>query len=357
MSEATNTCTGAGLDSYEREMDLVRDHVTDVGAHLKAPPSIDPAAEEVDRHLEFVLNDADELYRGPLRDLYHTWQDLNELHFNQRLKVPHLTIAAGPPQALGFFKSLTDYGGRTQITIDARILTASRKFVLTPWPAEGNRLFVYDILLHEMIHQYLAEIEHYDDRENRKHGEGFTDVCNRIGRVMGVPRVYTRRRRAQDRGKPLANSWPINVRPAEYYRGDVLPPRTPRSDKTPELRGIAGALRLLRYFVDGGETDKLFAIVRREADRMHEPVCTASPSEEKGLVSHFNPAWLTWNDRCIGHLLHAICKRRMMDLMPLLADALEAAGCGDELLLAHCRAPVRHTGRCWVLNALRGKTR
>ncbi len=42
----------------------------------------------------------------------------------------------------------------------------------------------------------------------------------------------------------------------------------------------------------------------------------------------------------------------MFDLMPLLADMLEAAGCGDELLLGHCRLPVKHTRDCWVVNSL-----
>jgi hypothetical protein len=318
----------------------------------KAPPSLDAAAEESWRFADFVLNDADPSYRGPLQDFYHAWQDFNERFFEERLKVPHLTIANGPPRALGFFKSLTDYGGRTQITLDVRVLAARRRFVHQPYPAEGTRLFLHDLLLHEMQHQYLAEVEHYPDKENAKHGEAFADLCNRIGRTMGLPRVYTRRRTKEDAGKPLANFWPLNVRPAGYYLGHVTPPGRARAPRGPGLRGIAGVVSLLRYFLDAGQPEKVAAIVQREAEIVLEQACTAKPSAEKGQVARFNPSWLSWNNGCVKQLLHAICKRRMMDLMPLLADALEAAGCGDELLLAHCRLPVRHTRDCWVLDAL-----
>jgi hypothetical protein len=329
---------------------------TEESALSKLPLPTDAADEESLRFVEFVLNHADVGYRLPLEELYLAWQGFNEEFFDERLTVPHLTIAAGPPRAMGYFKSLTDYGSRTQITVDARIFAARRKFVNMPWPAEGTRLFVHDILLHETVHQYLAEVEHYPDEDNAKHGEGFADVCNRIGEEKGLPRVYTRRRGPQDASKPVANGWPVNVRPAGYYLGHVIPPDQGRPERLPDLRGIAGPLRLFRYLLDAGQTDKLAGIVRREAERINEHACKAKPAAEKGEISRLNPAWLEWNDGCIKQLLHAICKRKMTDLMPLLADALEAAGCGDELLLTHCRLPVRHTSDCWVTKRLRETT-
>jgi len=324
----------------------------DDAALSKAPPPADPAVEESMRFVDFVLTHAHEKYRLPLEQLYHQWQDLNEEHFAGDLKVPHLTIASGPPQALGFFKSLTDWGGRTQITIDARVVAARRRFVKNPWPAPGTRLFLGDLLLHEMVHQFLAEVEHYADEENAKHDAAFANVCNRIGGKMGLPKVYTKRRGSKDDGKPLANSWPFNVRPGGYYLGDVNPPRQGRPERTPGLRGVAGAMSFLRYLLDAGQSDKLAAIVRREAGLPHERTCTAKAAAEKGEFSSLSPGWLTWNNGCVRQLLDAIRKRRMFDLMPLLADALEAAGCRDELLLIHCRLPVRHTPDCWVVKGL-----
>jgi hypothetical protein len=36
------------------------------------------------------------------------------------------------------------------------------------------------------------------------------------------------------------------------------------------------------------------------------------------------------------------------DRLPILADALEDAGCDDALALAHLRQCVDHSPRCWV---------
>jgi hypothetical protein len=323
------------------------------GALLSAPLMNDPVAIEATRFIDFVLNDAHERYREPLTELYIEWQEENERYYQGRLQVPHILIAETPPQALVVFQSLTYYGGRNQIAIDARVLDKRRSFVIEAWPAEGNTRFVKDLLRHGMVHQALSEIERYPDEENIKHGEGYTEICNPIGRAMGLPTVVTRHRQREDKGKPKANAWPFNVRPEGYYLGHVIPPGQPRAQRPPALRGLAGVLSLFRHFLDKGQPDKLAAIVRREAGQTHEQICTAKAASEKGEVNRFNPAWLDWNDGCVKQLLHAIDKRKMVDLMPLLADALEAAGCGDELLLMHCRQPVRHAHNCWVLEALR----
>ncbi len=42
--------------------------------------------------------------------------------------------------------------------------------------------------------------------------------------------------------------------------------------------------------------------------------------------------------------------------MPILGDALEAAGCTPVEALRHCREPGEHVRGCWVVDALLGKT-
>jgi hypothetical protein len=41
--------------------------------------------------------------------------------------------------------------------------------------------------------------------------------------------------------------------------------------------------------------------------------------------------------------------------MPILADALEEAGCDNPDILSHCRNPGVHVRGCWVVDLLLGK--
>ncbi len=41
--------------------------------------------------------------------------------------------------------------------------------------------------------------------------------------------------------------------------------------------------------------------------------------------------------------------------MPVLADALEDAGCADADILAHCRGHGPHVRGCWVVDLVLGK--
>jgi hypothetical protein len=67
------------------------------------------------------------------------------------------------------------------------------------------------------------------------------------------------------------------------------------------------------------------------------------------------PAWLAWNDAAIPRLAHAIYDERAFGRLPVLADALEDAGCTDRAILGHCRGPGPHVRGCWVVDLLLGK--
>jgi hypothetical protein len=45
---------------------------------------------------------------------------------------------------------------------------------------------------------------------------------------------------------------------------------------------------------------------------------------------------------------------RAFDRLPVLADALDDAGCADAELLGHLRAPTPHARGCWALDLLLG---
>jgi hypothetical protein len=65
-----------------------------------------------------------------------------------------------------------------------------------------------------------------------------------------------------------------------------------------------------------------------------------------------DPAWRTTN---VVGLAQAIYDERAFDRMPILADALEEAGCANGEVLDHCRGPGPHVRGCWVLDLLRGR--
>ncbi len=46
---------------------------------------------------------------------------------------------------------------------------------------------------------------------------------------------------------------------------------------------------------------------------------------------------------------------RAFDRLPILADALEDAGCDNAEILAHCRGGGEHVRGCWVVDLILGK--
>ena len=65
-----------------------------------------------------------------------------------------------------------------------------------------------------------------------------------------------------------------------------------------------------------------------------------------------NPAWRTSN---VTALAQAIYDERAFDRLPILADALEDAGCDNGDILNHCRQPGEHVRGCWVVDMILGK--
>jgi hypothetical protein len=67
-----------------------------------------------------------------------------------------------------------------------------------------------------------------------------------------------------------------------------------------------------------------------------------------GTVPAIDPAWRTTD---VVALARGIYEERAFDRMPIMADALQEAGCDNEDILAHCRdtnAP--HARGCWVVD-------
>jgi hypothetical protein len=70
------------------------------------------------------------------------------------------------------------------------------------------------------------------------------------------------------------------------------------------------------------------------------------------LPASFSVAWRT-NDAVA--LARQMYESRDFGAMPILADALQEAGCDNEDILAHCRGDGPHVRGCWVVDLVLGK--
>jgi|SRR5579884_2824963 len=69
-----------------------------------------------------------------------------------------------------------------------------------------------------------------------------------------------------------------------------------------------------------------------------------------------DPSLLVWNGGTVVKLAQGIYDDRAFDRLPVLADALEEAGCTDVDILGHCRQPGPHVRGCWCVDLLLAKS-
>ncbi len=65
-----------------------------------------------------------------------------------------------------------------------------------------------------------------------------------------------------------------------------------------------------------------------------------------------DPAWFA---PTVVSIADALYRDRAFDRLPILADALEEAGCTNADLLLHCRQPGEHVRGCWAVDLVLGK--
>jgi hypothetical protein len=73
-----------------------------------------------------------------------------------------------------------------------------------------------------------------------------------------------------------------------------------------------------------------------------------TPAFESGCLAH--------NGGIASKLAASINAEYAFDRLPILADALEDAGCTDAELLGHLRGPGPHVRGCWALDLITGRT-
>lgn len=64
------------------------------------------------------------------------------------------------------------------------------------------------------------------------------------------------------------------------------------------------------------------------------------------------PAWCHWQGGTVVNLARRIREERVYTDLPVLADALEEAGCTSAEILGHLRGASPHPLGCWVVEML-----
>jgi hypothetical protein len=111
------------------------------------------------------------------------------------------------------------------------------------------------------------------------------------------------------------------------------------------------------------------AAMRTAVGEALQDVVAVSPKDQRRLAAAlrdiFGPflyrsvsierEWLQWNTGTIPKLAQAIYDDRAFHNLPILADALEEAGCDNLDILSHCRDVGDHIRGCWVIDLLLSK--
>jgi len=125
-----------------------------------------------------------------------------------------------------------------------------------------------------------------------------------------------------------------------------------------------GTWELILHYLANDRHERLLEMAIQHVDRLHDLRTSRLPvmrrcedgledvnGDPLGLVV-FQPEWLDWNNGTVRKFAQSIYEHRIFAELPILADALEDAGCTDEQILRHLRYNMEHTRRCWVLRRL-----
>jgi hypothetical protein len=237
---------------------------------------------------------------------------------------------------------------------------------MTPHAATTARR---DLFKQGVLDQWVMEGLSPEERQEHSFDALLAREATTIGISLGLPQVFDRNRSGRPR-RPLAKFWPCCVRPRGYYLGDVSrdledtargvsAPRRPLT--TPSL----GVLEFIRYLLARGRAEEALLLLDRYREwlrmfeprrrrRIPEPIAgfeemkTDTDGSVLGEVT-FDRAWLGWNGGTVDLIARSIRRHRTYAELPILADALEEAGCKEGKLLRHLREKVAHNSDCWAL--------
>jgi hypothetical protein len=179
----------------------------------------------------FSLSRAEGPDREIIQALYRIFDEHNAAFWGGQLD-PVVILITPPPSARASADAaeFSGFGCRQQMRVRPNIARGIcnserpqgvREFHrMVPGHALEERLrWLSDLTLHEMIHLWLNQIEHPGRHEHQGHGAPFTAACNRIGGLLGLEPVVSRRRMKDGARVGISSAWPFYVRPGGMYGG------------------------------------------------------------------------------------------------------------------------------------------
>jgi hypothetical protein len=164
-------------------------------------------------------------------------------------------------------------------------------------------------------------------------GERYADgLADREQLREALRAIHRERARA-----PISSAWEAALHAAGFTAAEPVIPAPP-AFRMHAARAVAQAVVCLGS--DAGAEERALCQLARDV--------FGPPSR----VASVAPAWRT--PTVVG-LAEAIYSGRTFDDLPVLADALEEAGCDDEGLIGHFRGPGLHMRGCWALDEVLGR--
>jgi len=202
----------------------------------------------------------------------------------------------------------------------------------------------------------LRRLDHLLPQEYRQalsHFERFADGWISAAELEAATEVVCNER---DHGPFDAEGQVMRARLARNGVHDVLAPghRVESDELSPNTKDLldlavqcayGAGLQSAWYVADWAHTAEHRSQCELLADIFGMPLAPAP----------LQPEWLAWNGGTIVQLAQAIYDERRFEDLPILADALEEAGCTNATIFDHCRQPIAHVRGCWALDAILGK--
>jgi hypothetical protein len=166
------------------------------------------------------------------------------------------------------------------------------------------------------------------------------------------------------------------VRTAERFADGEVSPEKLRFAWASARRSARTNRRLHRNDPETSSDIALWAVAAAVEERIANPIWLGgalTSSKKQGLIDstmidearilrdifHYPYGIISFSASSLSHdtviLAQKIYDERAFDRLPILADALEQAGCDNQEVLNHCRGSGPHVRGCWVVDVALGK--